>query len=173
MSNCISITPQHLDAIYKLNHTIFKDEIVYDRDFIGMICEKKQGFIAKIKDQFVGYVLYDQCYASELSELNKNVHTIISIGVLEKYRGMGIGYELMKLAIKQMQDWDIYLRVRISKPKLHDFYKKCGFTVQGVIKEYYDLIKDGTEDALLMKRKSLRATLKEAINKKKNNRKGH
>jgi ribosomal protein S18 acetylase RimI-like enzyme len=154
------INKNDCDIIYNLNQIIFKDEILYDKEFIKDFCIQKLGFIVNINNNPCGYILYDNCFTHEI---NKNVMTIVSIGVLKGYRNKGIGSLLLKKVFQLLKNDDLYLHVRVSKDKIINFYKKNNFLIEKKINNYYNLIKDGYEDAYLMKKISFISMLKNSI----------
>ena len=77
---------------------------------------------------------------------------VVSIAVMPEHRGKGIGYMLMKEAMKNMEKYnakECFLEVRVSNQPAINLYKKLGFQVVKTIRHYY---MDG-EDAYLMARK--------------------
>ena len=163
------ITKEDTNIIYNLNQTIFKDEVIYNKNFIENYCINKLGFLAKMDNIPCGYILYGNSYTHEL---NASVCTIISIGILNKYRRKGIGSKLLKSALQILSNYDVYLHVRVTNKSVQQFYVKEGFVIISRVPKYYNLIKDGIEDAFLMKKKSLKLALKELLKKKKDGRIG-
>jgi len=80
----------------------------------------------------------------------KRVGHLISIAVLEEYRGRGIGKALLSETIRALRDHygveSIYLEVRVSNERAIGLYKRFGFRVGRRIPYYY---RDG-EDAYVM-----------------------
>ena len=77
---------------------------------------------------------------------------VVSIAVMPEHRGKGIGYTLMKEAMKNMEKYnakECFLEVRVSNQPAINLYKKLGFQIVKTIRHYY---MDG-EDAYLMARK--------------------
>ena len=75
---------------------------------------------------------------------------IVSVGVRNDYRGLGIGELLLIGAIEQAQQRRrhiVTLEVRVSNHVAQNLYKKYGFETTGVRKGYYS---DDREDALIM-----------------------
>ncbi|MGG7176866.1 ribosomal protein S18-alanine N-acetyltransferase [Clostridium paraputrificum] len=75
---------------------------------------------------------------------------ITNIAVHPDFRGQGIGRNLVEGLIEHSKNWGCYaltLEVRASNITAQNLYKKCGFTVDGIRKNYY---KDNKEDALIM-----------------------
>lgn len=167
MSVIISrISALSTDDIYNLNQEIFKDEILYDKNFIKKFCDLQQGLIAKIDGTPQGYILFDRKKEDTLS------FVIVSIGVKNEHRKKGIGSQLLKMTIKHLCEYNIYLHVRINNENALKLYKKMGFKITQVLPQYYNLIKYGREDAFEMKRVSLKQLLRQTIKKKERQRNG-
>jgi [ribosomal protein S18]-alanine N-acetyltransferase len=75
-----------------------------------------------------------------------DVDTIISFAILEKYRGKGIGKQLMYHCLNTYVT-PVKLHVRVNnQPALH-LYRSVGFTDKETITHYYN---DPVEDAYVM-----------------------
>lgn len=75
---------------------------------------------------------------------------ITNIAVKKEYRSMGIGNELlikMFKAAKERGAKYMYLEVRKSNNTAYELYKKNGFMINGIRKNYYP---DNYEDAIVM-----------------------
>ena len=100
------------------------------------------GFIAKEKDQRIGFIIYT------LTNFDADIDSVF---VLEGFRKGGVGKELVKavidVAIKKRLE-QVFLEVRKSNAPAINLYKSQGFTEFSVRKKYYF---DG-EDAVCMKK---------------------
>lgn len=113
----------------------------------------KAFLVAQVQERIVGYVMcrveYDNLFTA--NKVGRRGH-VISIAVLEGWRGRGIGYSLMVNAMEAMRKYygaeEYYLEVRVSNEPAIRLYKKLGFNVVRVLPGYY---LDG-EDAYLMAR---------------------
>ena len=77
---------------------------------------------------------------------------VVSIAVMPQHRRKGIGYTLMKEAMKNMKKYnakECFLEVRVSNQPAINLYKKLGFQIVKTIRHYYM----NGEDAYLMARK--------------------
>ncbi|MFI3230741.1 MAG: ribosomal protein S18-alanine N-acetyltransferase [bacterium] len=75
---------------------------------------------------------------------------ITNLAVKKEYRQQGIGTALIKELLeiaKQKEMIGITLEVRVNNKDAQALYKKNGFILEGIRKEYYD---DNREDALIM-----------------------
>lgn len=139
MSTCTlkQISESDLDLIYNLNHTIFKDEITYDRDFLKRLCKLRQGFIAYENNIPIGYTLFG------MTDCNgAKWFTIISIGVLASHRGKKVGKKLLTAVCEKYPDRDIMLHVRLTNVTAQYLYKSVGFQVTDLEENYYPQLKD-------------------------------
>lgn len=113
----------------------------------------KAFLVAEAQGRIVGYIMcrveYDNLYTA--NRVGRRGH-VISIAVLEGWRGKGIGYSLMTRAMEAMKKYygaeEYYLEVRVTNEPAIRLYKKLGFNVVKVLQGYY---LDG-EDAYLMAR---------------------
>eukprot|EP01062_Namystynia_karyoxenos_P028922 TRINITY_DN21833_c0_g1_i1.p1 TRINITY_DN21833_c0_g1~~TRINITY_DN21833_c0_g1_i1.p1 ORF type:complete len:255 (+),score=77.15 TRINITY_DN21833_c0_g1_i1:76-765(+) len=80
---------------------------------------------------------------------------IVTLGVLEPYRGRGIGAYLLRALMRdayQRQEADhIALHVQTTNQKAIAFYEHFGFERRGTVPEYYAQLED--RDAYLLERK--------------------
>ena len=132
-----SVSESDLDLIYNLNHTIFKDEITYDKEFIKRLCRLKQGYIAYINNVPTGYILFGMTICK-----NERYFTIISIGVLSNFRGKNIGKKLLFKVCEQYSDKDIILHVRPKNTAAQNLYKSAGFAIIDIEENYYPQLND-------------------------------
>lgn len=147
-----------LHTIIKLENEIFN--MGYSNDFIEFILSEGNNYIAFIDNNPVGYLLsnYDD-YMFDTSEMieymdkhnDRILFTIISFGILEKYRGKRIGSTLMKFFLEDINNdkniEKVVLQVKISNNYAIHLYEKFGFVIDSVLKDYYT---NPTEDAYLM-----------------------
>ena len=101
-------------------------------------------FGAYHNNQLVGFVILHQLFEEA---------TIMDICINTEYQGQGYGNELLKFAIKfiQQSDAEVFmLEVRESNAAAINLYKKKGFLETGLRKDYYKTL-TGTENAILMK----------------------
>lgn len=97
--------------------------------------------VAEIDEKIVGYVGI-WFVAGEGHITNVAVHS--------DYRGQKIGDILIKHLVKMCEDNNIFaitLEVRVSNLVAQNLYKKYGFKLAGIRKEYYS---DNKEDAMIM-----------------------
>ena len=75
---------------------------------------------------------------------------ITNVAVHSDYRGQKIGDILIKHLVKMCKDNNVFamtLEVRVSNIVAQNLYKKYGFKLAGIRKEYYS---DNKEDAMIM-----------------------
>jgi len=123
-----------------------------DYFYESLLEELPEAFVvAEISGKIIGYIMCKMEYGfSNFKKLGfvKKGH-IVSVSVIEEYRGKGFGSVLVDEAakgIKIRQCGELYLEVRCSNTAAVKLYEKLGFTIQQRLKTYY---RDG-EDAYLM-----------------------
>ncbi len=142
--------------------------------FLSILNEWRESFfVAEIDNTIVGYSMsrveytvdpvllgvYNELEEGSVGIIDKMKHIfsaptrvghLISIAVLEEYRGRGIGSALLQHTIDAMRNVykvaSIYLEVRVSNIGAIRLYEKFGFKKARIVREYY---RDG-EDAYVM-----------------------
>ena len=79
--------------------------------------------------------------------------TLENICVASNHQGQGLASVLMEHLFVLMQEvsaFDILLEVRASNTSAINLYKKHGFEIQGIRKNYYSTPNSDREDAILM-----------------------
>lgn len=123
-----------------------------DYFFQSILRELPEAFIiAELQEKVVGYVMCKIEFGfSNFRKLGfvKKGH-VVSIAVLEQYRGQCVGQILMEEAINGIvsrKSDEIYLEVRTSNIAAIHMYEKLNFKIRSKLRSYY---RDG-EDAYLM-----------------------
>jgi ribosomal-protein-alanine N-acetyltransferase len=144
---------EDVDAIIRINRESLPENYPY-YFFLEHVTEyAKAFFVAEVDKRVVGYVMprieWGFSNLKQLPTLIRKGH-IVSIAVLEEFRGKGIGTALMKRSVQSMKEEygaeEVYLEVRISNAPAIHLYEKLGFKKVKVLRNYYV---DG-EDAFLM-----------------------
>jgi ribosomal-protein-alanine N-acetyltransferase len=123
-----------------------------DYFYESLLEELPEAFVvAEMSGKIIGYIMCKLEYGfSNFKKLGfvKKGH-VVSVSVMEKYRGKGFGTVLVDEAIKGVkirQCSELYLEVRCSNTDAVKLYEKLGFSIQQRLKAYY---RDG-EDSYLM-----------------------
>lgn len=144
MSTTIHITnanTSHLNDILEIENLSFDADKFNKRQFRYLMA-KNLFFVAMLDEKVVGYVIL-------LQSIRISKMRLYSIAVHPKARKNHVGQQLLDYAIKVMRKYSkkgMYLEVRKSNQRAIQFYKKNGFVVKHIKKQYYV---DG-EDALSM-----------------------
>lgn len=136
------MTLEHLDKVHEIENDCFaipwskkafKDELQTNKMAI---------YVVAIEDnEVVGY--------GGMWHVINEGH-ITNIAVKKEHRQKGIGTKIVNGLIdiaKEKEMIGITLEVRVSNQIAIDIYKKSGFIIEGLRKEYYD---DNREDAIVM-----------------------
>ncbi|RWX72983.1 MAG: ribosomal protein S18-alanine N-acetyltransferase [Candidatus Methanosuratincola verstraetei] len=142
--------PEDLESVITINKVCLPEN--YSPDFfMEHHWENPKIFlVAQVGDKVVGYNMcrIEFGISNIKRDFAKKGH-VISIAVLEDYRGMGIGQRLMEEGMKNVRESgasEIYLEVRQSNLPAIQLYRKLGFRAVRVLEGYY---RDG-ENAYLM-----------------------
>jgi len=129
-------------TVYQLEQAIFPDPwsihafwMELQQDEFGV------NLVATADKEIVAYTI-SRIFADELHLFN--------IAVKSEFRGLGLGKTILWLIIKiasQQNIKNFYLEVRKSNLAAIDLYKKFGFEIIGIRKQYYF---HNQEDAILM-----------------------
>lgn len=141
MLEIIPMTQEHLDRVMEIETSSFA--IAWSRKSMEGELDNpmKIYYVAVLDDVVVGY--------AGMWHVITEGH-ITNIAVDKNYRGQGIGNALVQQLIKTGEELEmlgITLEVRVSNQTALHIYKKNGFVLSGVRKEYYE---DNKEDAYIM-----------------------
>lgn len=142
--------PEDLESVIMINKVCLPEN--YSPDFfMEHHWENPRIFlVAQVGDKIVGYNMcrIEFGISNIRRDFAKKGH-VISIAVLEGYRGIGIGRKLMEEGMKNVRESgasEIYLEVRQSNLPAIQLYRKLGFRAVRILEGYY---RDG-ENAYLM-----------------------
>ncbi len=136
------MTTEHIKDVHKIEEDCFSIPWS-EKSFYDELTKNKMAIyiVAKENNEIIGY--------GGMWHVINEGH-ITNIAVKNEYRRKGIGSkiidELINIA-KEKEMIGITLEVRTSNNIAQNLYKKKGFIIEGIRKEYYD---DNKEDAILM-----------------------
>ncbi|CAF0857413.1 unnamed protein product [Adineta ricciae] len=143
------LTQHNIKQLKVLNRDIFP--VLYNEKFYKDLLES--GELCKLaycNDIVVGTL----CCRFDLSDNRRRLY-IMTLGVLAKYRELGLGTLMLKHALKICEDDgnvdSIYLHVQIDNYTALSFYKKFGFEIVSKALDYYRRLEPS--DAYLLERK--------------------
>jgi len=145
--------PSDLEQVMYINHVCLPENYA-TFFFMDLYQRFPEAFIVAEEDgEVVGYVMCrieTGAPSFKLLGITRKGH-VISIAVLPEHQREGIGYELMREAMRSMVNYkarECYLEVRGSNVPAVNLYKKMGFEVTRTIRSYYA----DEEDAYMMAR---------------------
>lgn len=135
------MTINDIDGVFEVEKNCFED-FWSKQSFIDEIKNNNARYLVAQKDsKIVGYIgiwlIIDEGH-------------ITNVAVHSDYRGLKIGNELLKEMVNLCKKNNIVamtLEVRKSNEIAQNLYKKYGFKMAGIRKEYYS---DNREDAIIM-----------------------
>lgn len=136
-----SMTIDDVDEVYKVEEDCFVDPWSKDSIRKELKNDLARYLVAEIDDKIVGYVgvwfVVDEGH-------------ITNVAVHSDYRGKKIGDRLVKEMVELCKENNLVamtLEVRTSNTVAQNLYRKYGFKMGGIRKEYYS---DNKEDAIIM-----------------------
>jgi ribosomal-protein-alanine N-acetyltransferase len=144
MIEVVNMTSEHIEPILDIEKGCFK--IPWSRKSMeGELERVERGlayyFVALVDGEVAGY--------GGMWHVVTEGH-ITNIAVAERYRHQGIGNAIVTKMMDKAVELDmlgVTLEVRVSNKAAIGLYKKHGFSLEGLRKEYYD---DNREDAYIM-----------------------
>lgn len=135
------MTEKDIDGVYEVEKNCFEHHWSKDSFKKELKNDVARYLVAKIDGKIAGYVgiwfVVDEGH-------------ITNVAVHSDYRGRKIGDKLIQELVKLCKDSGIVsmtLEVRVSNVVAQGLYKKYGFKIAGIRKEYYS---DNKEDAIIM-----------------------
>ena len=135
------MTSKDIDGVFEVEKNCFEHHWSKDALKKELNNDVARYLVAKLDGKVVGYVgiwfVMDEGH-------------ITNVAVHSDYRGRKIGDKLVKALIRLCRENNIVsmtLEVRVSNVVAQNLYKKYGFKLAGIRKEYYS---DNKEDAMIM-----------------------
>ena len=130
-----------IDGVFEVEKSCFEDYWSKDSFKKELSNNLAKYLVAKVDKKVVGYVgiwfVVDEGH-------------ITNVAVHEDYRGKKVGDQLIKELVQVCKDSNIVsmtLEVRASNTVAQNLYRKYGFRMAGIRKEYYS---NNKEDAIIM-----------------------
>ena len=143
--------PSDLISVMEINMKTLPEHYS-DYFYESLLTDMPESFlIAENVGTFIGYIMCKSEFGfSNFKKLGfiKKGH-VVSVAVLDQFRGSGIGSALVEEAfkgVKEKQCDEMYLEVRCSNTDAVKLYEKLGMIVKQRLRSYY---RDG-EDAYMM-----------------------
>ncbi len=135
------MTSKDIDGVFEVEKNCFEHHWSKESFKKELINENARYLVAKLDRKIVGYVgiwlILDEGH-------------ITNVAVHNDYRGQKIGDKLVQSLVNLCKENNINsmtLEVRVSNTVAQSLYKKYGFKLAGIRKEYYS---DNKEDAMIM-----------------------
>eukprot|EP00698_Gefionella_okellyi_P003175 TRINITY_DN12972_c0_g1_i1.p1 TRINITY_DN12972_c0_g1~~TRINITY_DN12972_c0_g1_i1.p1 ORF type:complete len:185 (-),score=13.94 TRINITY_DN12972_c0_g1_i1:154-687(-) len=131
-------TSKNLEQLRRLHAVIFPVSY-HDKFYQGLLQTAEEGLTKACfyNDVLVGVV---GCRLEQSDDQGLRLY-IMSLGVLAPYRRLGLGSKLLEhitdVVRKNTGIKQIYLHVQVNNETAIEFYKKHGYIVSNVIKDYY------------------------------------
>lgn len=142
MIQILKMTTEHIKDVHKIEEDSFSIPWS-EKAFYDELTKNKMAIyiVAKKDNEIIGY-------GGMWHVINEGY--ITNVSVKKEYRGKGVGTKIIDAFIdiaKEKEMIGITLEVRVSNDIAKNLYKKNGFIMEGIRKEYYE---DNKEDAIIM-----------------------
>lgn len=142
MIQILKMTTEHIKDVHKIEEDSFSIPWS-EKAFYDELTKNKMAIyiVAKKDNEIIGY--------GGMWHVINEGH-ITNVSVKKEYRGKGVGTKIIDAFIdiaKEKEMIGITLEVRVSNDIAKNLYKKNGFIMEGIRKEYYE---DNKEDAIIM-----------------------
>ncbi len=142
MIQILKMTTEHIKDVHKIEEDSFSIPWS-EKAFYDELTKNKMAIyiVAKKDNEIIGY--------GGMWHVINEGH-ITNVAVKKEYRGKGVGTKIIDAFIdiaKEKEMIGITLEVRVSNDIAKNLYKKNGFIMEGIRKEYYE---DNKEDAIIM-----------------------
>lgn len=126
-----TVKPEDLKDVYRIERLSFKQP--FPPSYLETLAylSPKTFIIAIVDERIVGY---------SASVLKGQEGHVLSIAVHPDYRGLGIGENLLRENIKRLKELGarrVVLEVGVSNMAAIRLYKKLGFEISGLLRNYY------------------------------------
>ena len=142
MIQILKMTKEHIKDVHKIEEDSFSIPWS-EKAFYDELTKNKMAIyiVAKKDNEIIGY--------GGMWHVINEGH-ITNVAVKKEYRGKGVGSKIIGAFIDIANEKEmigITLEVRVSNDIAKNLYKKNGFIMEGIRKEYYE---DNKEDAIIM-----------------------
>ncbi|WP_250277737.1 ribosomal protein S18-alanine N-acetyltransferase [[Clostridium] colinum] len=142
MIHILKMTTEHIKDVHKIEEDCFSIPWS-EKSFYDDLTKNKMAIyiVAQKDNEIIGY--------GGMWHVINEGH-ITNVAVKKEHRGKGVGDKIINSLIdiaKEKEMIGITLEVRVSNKIAQSIYKKNGFVMEGIRKEYYD---DNREDAIVM-----------------------
>ena len=142
MIQILKMTTEHIKDVHKIEEDSFSIPWS-EKAFYDELTKNKMAIyiVAKKDNEIIGY--------GGMWHVINEGH-ITNVAVKKEYRGKGVGTKIIDAFIdiaREKEMIGITLEVRVSNDIAKNLYKKNGFIMEGIRKEYYE---DNKEDAIIM-----------------------
>jgi len=151
---CSHMTERDIERVLKIERCVFPHP--WSRNFFKLILSDMSNYVMILRNdgEIIGYGGYHLLenrvqFLTPCGDHRRIIH-LISIAIAPGAQHRGFGTFLMNslLCSARLRSADYcYLEVRPSNQKAFSFYRKCGFSVIGIVDNYYPQEK---ENALVM-----------------------
>ena len=119
-----------LTSLYDREREVFfNDPFAMSKNSIKYHILKNEVFKIEVDGVIAGYILWLK---------RKKYYRLYSLAISNSFQNRGLAKKLMNYSFENLKDKDFSLEVKISNEAAINLYKKFGFEIKKVLKDYYE-----------------------------------
>ena len=120
---------EDLTSLYNLEREVFlNDSFSLSKSSIKYHILKNELYKIEIDGETAGYILWLK---------RKKYYRLYSLAIGNDFQNKGLAKRLLEYSFEKLKDKDFSLEVKISNEVAINLYKKFGFEIKKVLKDYY------------------------------------
>ena len=121
---------EDLTSLYNLEREVFlNDSFSLSKSSIKYHILKNELYKIEIDGETAGYILWLK---------RKKYYRLYSLAIGNDFQNKGLAKRLLEYSLEKLKDKDFSLEVKISNEVAINLYKKFGFEIKKVLKDYYE-----------------------------------
>ena len=120
---------EDLTSLYDIEREVFFNApFAMSKNSIKYHILKNEVFKIEIDGVIAGYILWLK---------RKRYYRLYSLAIANSFQNRGLAKKLMEYSFENLKDKDFSLEVKVSNETAINLYKKYGFEIKKVLKDYY------------------------------------
>ena len=121
---------EDLTSLYNLEREVFlNDSFSLSKSSIKYHILKNELYKIEIDGETAGYILWLK---------RKKYYRLYSLAIGNDFQNKGLAKRILEYSFEKLKDKDFSLEVKISNEVAINLYKKFGFEIKKVLKDYYE-----------------------------------
>ncbi|MDZ7820151.1 MAG: N-acetyltransferase [Aliarcobacter sp.] len=121
---------EDLTSLYDIEREVFfNDPFSMSKSSIKYHILKNELYKIEIDGEIAGYILWLK---------RKKYYRLYSLAIANSFQNRGLAKKLIEYSFENLKDKDFSLEVKVSNETAINLYKKFGFEIKKVLKDYYE-----------------------------------